>query len=345
MKPVRITNRYVHGAVSLERTEGGLKPWRLPYRQRLLFPSPNDGLVNAMALPDGIRLMFETDSRVVEVGMAPRAGAHDAPQPLLDLVIGGDLVRTEPWPWGSESVRFVDLPAGPKTCEVWLPHRGLAGVGLVLKRLLVEDGASIRPVADERPRWIAYGSSITQCSGAHSPARTWPAVAARRHGLALTCLGFGGQCHMDPMLARMIRDLPADVITLKVGINVQGGSSLSPRTFKAAVIGMVQIIREKHKQVPIGLISPIVSPPREKTPNAVGLTLEAMRAEIEDAARRIRDATGDERVLYFSGLDLFGPELVGPRLPDNLHPDGDGYEILGRNAAERLLPVLLAMRG
>ena len=33
---------------------------------------------------------------------------------------------------------------------------------------------------------------------------------ARTHNLDLTCLGYGGQCHLDPIVASMIRDLPAD---------------------------------------------------------------------------------------------------------------------------------------
>ena len=57
------------------------------------------------------------------------------------------------------------------------------------------------------------------------------------------------------------------------------------------------------------------------------------------AAERLREA-GDENVHYFSGLELFGEDLAATCLPDNLHPNGDGYEAMGRNFAERVLEKL-----
>ena len=154
-------------------------------------------------------------------------------------------------------------------------------------------------------------------------------------------MGLGGQCHLDSMVARLIRDREVDLLTMKLGINVMGAASLSPRTFRGAVIGFTQIIREKHPTIPIGIISPIISPPREATPNAVGFTLEMMRDELIDVVDRIRQVTGDEKIYYFNGLALFGEELVDDYLPDDLHPNGDGCEILGNNATAKVLPQLL----
>ena len=56
-------------------------------------------------------------------------------------------------------------------------------------------------------------------------------VVARDQNFNLTCLGYGGQCHLDSMVARMIRDLPANFISMCLGINIQGASSLGPRAF------------------------------------------------------------------------------------------------------------------
>ena len=143
-------------------------------------------------------------------------------------------------------------------------------------------------------------------------------------------MGLGGQCHLDSMVARLIRDREVDLLTMKLGINVMGAASLSPRTFRGAVIGFTQIIREKHPTIPIGIISPIISPPREATPNAVGFTLEMMRDELIDVVDRIRQVTGDEKIYYFNGLALFGEELVDDYLPDDLHPNGDGLRDFGK---------------
>ncbi len=78
------------------------------------------------------------------------------------------------------------------------------------------------------------------------------------------------------------------------------------------------------------VISPIISPSREQEPNAVGLSLTKMHGEIEDAVARTADR-GDANLHYFDGLSMFGEDLVQDYLPAQVHPNGDGYEIMGRN--------------
>jgi lysophospholipase L1-like esterase len=72
------------------------------------------------------------------------------------------------------------------------------------------------------------------------------------------------------------------------------------------------------------------------------MSLQAYREHTAEAVRRLR-ACGDEHVHLFSGLDLLGEADVS-YLPDQLHPNGDGYELIGRRAAETILPALLADR-
>ena len=137
----------------------------------------------------------------------------------------------------------------------------------------------------------------------------------------------------------MIRDLPADLISMKLGINVQGQSSLGGRTLRPAVIGLVRIIREEHPTTPIAVISPIACPNREVKANAVGMTLSAIREQIADAVGRFV-ACGDRHIVYVDGRKLFDEELAQRYLPDGLHPNGDGYEIIGRNFAPVVLDEL-----
>lgn len=327
---------WFHGAISLERVGEGIQPWRLPYKQKRLFPSPNEALVRFASRAAGVRLRLRTeaDSLVLQL-LAEAAPEGDAEvSRRFDLVVDNELLDSVLLEEGSTEVNFSGLPAG-KVFELWLPQF----VWVQIKGITLPDGATLTAAPDDRKRWLTYGSSITHCRAAHSPARTWPATVARRHNLNLTCFGYGGQCHLEPMLARVIRDLPLGVISLKLGINVQGASSLSPRTFRSAVIGFIQIIREKHPTTPIGLISPIISPPRETTDNAVGLSLTKMRDELHDAVSRLQEY-GDLNLHYFDGLKMFG-EADTSYLPDELHPNGDGYELLGQRIAEKVLPALL----
>ena len=327
-----VTMKIFEGAVSVERVDGGLKPWRCPYDRKRLFP---DALLAAAQNASGVRLRFKTDSSKVRINVS-----HQSPEAYTehyDLTIDGELIDSQARAADSDSIELTQPSGGSaKIAELWLPQL----CPVVVESLEVDDGAELSEVEDDRLKWITHGSSITHCVRAHSPARTWPAVAARKHNLNLTALGYGGQCHIDQMVAKMIRDMPADLITLKLGINVHGQGSLNPRTFKPSVIGMIETIREKHPKTPIGIISPIICPPRENA-ESNGLSLRDMRMELKDAVDRIVEIDGDDKLFYFSGLDLFGEELVGPMLPDDLHPDEDGNVIMGDNAAALVLPKLL----
>lgn len=304
------------GAVSLERTDQWIMPWRIPYEERGLF---HEGLIEGAAMPSGVRIAFRSDTAMVGGAIEPQPDISN-----LDVYCDGAMLGSAELA-GKSEFRVEGLPAAEKLIELWLPQFGV----FRLRSLEVSDGAGLAPFDDIRPRWITYGSSITQCSGAESPSQTWPAIVARERGLDLTNLGYGGQCHLDPMIARMIRDLPADFISMCVGINVYGGFSLSERTFRAGIIGFVRIVREKHPDTPLAVMSPIISPPCETTPNAVGLCLTVMREEVAAAVEALRD-DGDEHVHYVDGLDMLGPELAH-LLPDEVHPNPEGYKAMARN--------------
>ena len=144
---------------------------------------------------------------------------------------------------------------------------------------------------------------------------------------------------LETLTARMLSNQPADIITLKLGINVQGSSGLNMRTYQPAVIGLIETIREEHPHTPIGVITSIISPPREDGKNMVEMSLKDYRTQTEEAVKRIR-MYGDDKLELFNGLDVFGEgEVV--YLPDDLHPNGDGYEVLGNNIADQVLQPML----
>jgi lysophospholipase L1-like esterase len=334
LKSIVLSESWLGGAVSAENGEGWLRPCRLDARELPLYWS--DRLIEHSWTGAGVRVRFATDSTAIGLRVEPIDDVR-----RFDLVSDGVLLATAKLPAEENEITFAGLPQGSRTLEVWLPQRKPT----TLRALLVAEGSTAEPADDPRPRWTAYGSSITHGGEAHSPARTWPGTAAREHNLNLTCLGFGGECHIDPIVGQLIADRPADLITLKLGINVHGASSLNARTLGPAVIGLVRTIRRKQPDVPVGVISPIVSPPRETEPNTAGLSLEMMREQIAEAVRRLADA-GDERLIYFDGRELFSrTEADAGLLPDDLHPNGDGYEVLGANAARVVIPRLLGLRG
>ena len=304
------------GAVSLQKTEDWVMPWRTPHSAHVLFPEP---LLERSAMPAGVRISFRSNTTQVSGNIVQQNESG-----MLDLCCDGELIDSVDLKQ-KDSFAFKGLADGEKVIELWLPQFGQ----FQLRSLEIDDGATLEAFTDTRPRWITYGSSITQCRTAASPTQTWPGIVARTHGLNLTCLGYGGQCHLDAMVARMIRDLQADYISMCLGINIQGASSLGPRAFRPAIIGAVQIIREKHPDIPIVLMSPICCPPREENPNTVGFHLKRMREEVQAAAEALQ-AHGATQVHYVDGLSVFGADYVH-LLPDDLHPDAEGYRVMGKS--------------
>lgn len=152
---------------------------------------------------------------------------------------------------------------------------------------------------------------------------------SRQAGLNLTCLGYGGQCHLDIGVARMIRSLPASYISICSGINIYGAASLGLRAFRTTLAGFVQIVREGHPVTPIALISPIWGAHRETEVNQVGFTLASMRHEVH-AVVDIMRSRGDRHIHYVDGQTLFGAGSAH-LLPDDLHPNGEGYRVLASN--------------
>ena len=337
-----------HGVVSWEPGAGWRAPWRLPYTDRVLYPP---GLQPAQAaMPYGGRLTLHSDTtvfagRVEPVDLDALAPADHPSRDVLrrllgpclteasaiDLYSDGALVGSAALA-GRDGFRFDGLAPGPKRLELWLPQFA----PFRLYDLDLSPGATVAPPDPApRPRWITYGSSLTAAyPPVARPSQSWTAQVARARGLDHTVLAFLGGCHLDPMLARLIRDLPTDYLSMEVALNALLHSTLSPRTYAPAVIGFVCTVRDGHPDIPIVVQSPIYVPRFDDPaspgaqPNAVGLTLPAMRAETAAAVERLR-AHGDRRVHYVDGLRLYGPEQAHLS-PDGVHPDAAGQDALAR---------------
>jgi lysophospholipase L1-like esterase len=315
-----------HGALGLERGDEWIQPHRLPLAS---LPYVDPGLRERAEHGAGIRLAFDTDATAISGEIAPIGGepALYGMKPI-DLCIDGEFV-------GSSDVqaellfRFDGLRPVMKRVELWLPHLWrfrLCGLKLT-------DGILMRSSIPPQPRWIVYGSSIEHCAEALSPTRIWPAIVARSANLDLTCLGVGAQCYLDTEVARAIRDTKADLITLRLGINIQIEAALNPRTFSSAIKGFVKIIRERHADTPIMLVSPIIAPLRETESNAAGMSVEDMRTGVRSAFDDLL-AYGDTAISYLDGRELFGEGDLA-FMPDNLHPNPEGYKLM----AERFLQI------
>lgn len=305
------------GVVSIERVPTGVQPWRIPHERTSLYPGGD--LVERAKMPAGVRLRFTSTTRRLVVELAASADASP-----VDVVSGGRVTRRV---LGSGPIE-VDVQPGPM--EIWLPQFG----EVVVREVRIERGSECAPSRPDRPRWIAHGSSITQCRSASGPTDTWPTRCARELDLDLLCLGYGGQCLLDPFVARMIRDEPADLITLCLGINVFGAATHSHRSLLPAILGFIATIRDGHPGAPVQVITPIGTANPPDGANIHGLSLPDVRVAVSRAVDLLR-ADGDDGLHLVDGPTLLCGEDAR-LLADNVHPNNDGY----RQIADRMLPLV-----
>ncbi|MFB6782743.1 GDSL-type esterase/lipase family protein [Streptomyces sp. NPDC056352] len=364
-----ITAGLLRGALDLEHTERGVLPHRLSARARQQIP---DGqLAMAESQPSGVRLAFRTRATAVELDVVATkrvyVGAPPRPDGVYELLVDGRLAGRASAPEGDtitidlasgaaqtrpgpvETLRFTDLPDKEKDVEIWLPHDETT-----LLASLRTNAPVHTPLPSGRKVWLHHGSSISHGSNATTPTGTWPALAAALGKVELVNMGFGGSALLDPFTARTMRDTPADLISIKIGINLVNTDLMRLRAFGPAVHGFLDTIRDGHPTTPLLVVSPIYCAIHENTPGPSAPDLSAMSegrlrfvatgdpaqtaagkltlTVIRDELARIvqQRAATDPNLHYLHGLDLYGEaDHAELPLPDDLHPDPATHQRIG----------------
>lgn len=358
----------LRGARDVEWVDSGVRPLRLPVWTRAEQADRWIEWWSAQTL--GVRLVTRTAASRLELTarftriLPPGATTPPFPATVVATVDGAvvatagidgaSLIRTRPdrtaeHVAGEDSVIALELGEAPGEREVtvWLPHNALT---------LLLDVRSDRPLAAApdvtRRRWVHHGSSVSHGLEATSPLGPWPQRAARELGLDLTNLSIAGNAQLDPFVARTIAATPADVITLKLGVNTINVDSMRRRAFIPALHGFLDLVRDGHPSVPIVVLTPIVSPAIENTP---GPTIKHPDGNYRGTPRPIADGDGtltlgivrdlvsevtqarrrtDPLLWGADGLELLG-EADAARLWDGLHPDQEGYDLIAARFVER----------
>jgi lysophospholipase L1-like esterase len=368
--PILDSRIEIVGALDFDKgADGWVTPRRLPDWTRNQFADA--GIERFLKFPSGVRLRFKTSAdqitlKVLVSKMVITGLAEDKRPAAFDLLVDGkevqsltadhgNVLRLTPGltavfietiePGAQDLLTFSHLGDGEKEIEIWLPSSAI----VELKELTASKEIFSAPPSAKK-RWVHYGSSISHCIEAARPMDIWPVRAAQLMNLELTNFGFAGECQLDGFAARSIADMPADLITLKLGINIVNADSMRERAFIPAVHGFIDTVREKHPTTPILIISPIWCPFHERTPGPImidGAVLFAKERPAELAAgalhlERIREILidavskrNDKNLYYMNGLELMNEKDVD-LMPDKLHPNSQGYRLMGERFAKNL---------
>ncbi|MGP7959806.1 SGNH/GDSL hydrolase family protein [Sanguibacter sp. A247] len=365
---VPLTLDYVRGAERLEPTPRGVAPHRLPAWALAQAADPQLSMVESQGA--GVRIALRTAATEVTLTAhrtrVTYAGAPTRPDGGIDLVVDGEVVAHRRTSGGTTTEldmatgaptlipgedlveTFTGLASHAKDIEIWLPHNETLDI------VEVRANAAVTPTAPTGRRWVHHGSSISQGSNAAHPTGTWTAIAARSGGVELRNLGFGGSALLDPFMARLMRDTPADLLSVALGINLVNADLMRLRAFRAGIHGFLDTVRDGHRATPLLIITPLHCRIHEETPGpgafdpealaegrlafrATGnpdevragkITLASLRTELERiVAERAAD---DPHLFLLDGLTLYGAadEDAHP-LRDNLHPDAESHRLIG----------------
>jgi lysophospholipase L1-like esterase len=281
--------------------------------------------------PVGVRLEFVSDCEAVDIGYETRTAAGRRPGDGAEWAVwrGGGQICATPAVVGTGVARL--SLAGPhpdQPATVYLPE----GMRPTITSVAPVGAGTLEP-APALPRWVCYGDSIAEGWVASAPALTWVATAAREQRLDVANLGYAGAARGEIVSAEQVAGLPADVISIAYGTNCWSKVPFSADMIGAGFEAFLRVVRARHADTPVVVVSPILRPQAETTPNVLGATLADLRRRMEDTVAALIDA-GDRSLRLVPGANLVGES----ELADGIHPDDAGH----RAMASALGPVLAA---
>ena len=273
----------------------------------------------AAQIPVGIRLEVGGTAKTIEIGYKTATGnlgyRGEGAGCTFVAYRAGQKVAEEEAVLGEGVVRLVIPGDNKRHATIYLPE----GMKPSINYIVGVDG-TIEP-APRQPRWVAYGDAITQGWLASTPALSWPSVVARKIGLDVCNLGYAGSARAEANTAIMIAQTPADVISISYGLNCWARVPHSVGLMAESIKAFIGIIRSGHPATPIVVMSPLVYPEAENTPNVLGATMSDLRMSMDAAVRECM-AAGDLNIRLISGIQVLGEE----DLVDGMYPGDEGHK-------------------
>ncbi|MET7335448.1 SGNH/GDSL hydrolase family protein [Nonomuraea sp. NPDC005650] len=251
----------------------------------------------------------------VRVGERTSVPAPTVPEAVVARARGVPPVST-PLPAGGGAVRAVLPERDPgQVVRVYLPE----AVEVQVDSIAAADGEIVP--APQAPLLVAYGDSITQGWSVSEPGLAWPSLVGEVLGLDVVNLGFAGAARGELLAADAVAGSGAAVVAIAWGTNAWSSLPTDEALIAEQMRVFLTAVRQGLPLAPVVVVSPIVRPEAEQTPNRFGTTHATLRAALEAAVSRFVSTTGDERITLVPGLGLVSPD----QLADGIHPGDAGH--------------------
>lgn len=336
-KPIRIS-----GFAWMEQ-DGAYR--RLPLQPLHPISAPVDILANCTA---GGQLQFQTNSSVlaIKAKLAGRANMYHMTatgQNGFDCYLGlpgkydsftyCSTTRFNPEDSQVRSTMFDLTPEGERLREVRIHfplYQAVEKIEIGLHREAVIKAPT--PYQNFK-KIIFYGTSITQGGCASRPGMAYTNILGRRFPYEIINLGFSGNGKGEPNLARMIREIDNPALLV-----LDYASNVSLEEFRTTLPRFIALIREKHQDVPICIISKIPTAAERHRPSIRTLR-ENYRSVAEYCTQKLKQS-GDPSIFVVDGGTLLGEDFEECTV-DGVHPTDLGFSRM----AKGLEPIFSILRG
>lgn len=307
---------------------------RLPVHPDWEIREAVDGLANHTA---GGQLRFRTDSKriLVRVELRERSGMYHMPatgQSGFDLYVKqGDIQRylkTTRFPHDTIRYEAELLNMDEKQLRDYTLNFPLYnGVNSLQIGLEYESVVETPPSFSVPGKIVIYGTSITQGGCVARPGMLYSNILSREIDIQFVNLGFSGNGRGEPALARLINQIQG---TRLIILDYEANAA---KTIVNTLGPFVEILREKHPDIPILIMSKIHSGYYHK-----GTSITELWNKNRVFQRNLvqeRKAAGDNNIYFLDGSTILGEDFYECTV-DGGHPtDLGAYRI-----AEAMLPVI-----
>ncbi|MBQ7384100.1 MAG: SGNH/GDSL hydrolase family protein [Clostridia bacterium] len=209
------------------------------------------------------------------------------------------------------------LPEGKKRVTLYFP----TDAGFGVKNFKIE--GSWRRINKKAPKVLWIGDSITQGYGSLITGITYVNVANRILGYDILNQGIGGYYYDAGVLTPMEGYYP-DKIILAMGTNQYLSADKEEK-----IVGFFEKFRKVYPTVPTLVITPLWRGDAPSRLSELVATADIIK----------REAMRSENVTVVDGFDLL-PHLPEYYMPDLLHPNPLGMQIMGETVAEIAKKIL-----
>lgn len=331
-------NIELHNIEDLVSVKGvtGLRMQRVPEAVRLKL---NPSAQIQMCRPAGAEIRFVSD-QPVEIGLScPDGGGYVE-------VFYGPFQDTKRYEIACERT-VIHIPA-PNRMKAYDRNRlsGLCFSPDVCRLMMFGDPVFIHdvrengcrpPLRNELPplRYLAYGTSITECGHATAPHLTYVAQAGIRLDADVINLGSGGSAFCEPELADYIAGRPDwDFATLALSVNML---KFPLSFFYERTSYMINTICRSNSGRPV-ICMTIFPYSREFGDTFIGMEDKGSPDDYREALHAaVRDCPC-ENVYIIEGPQIL--DNIAGLSTDLLHPADQGMIFIGENLARQIKPLL-----